>query len=124
VDIFVCSADPQSEPPSLVAATVLSVMAYDYPPEKLSVYLSDDGCSAFTFYALWEASEFARHWLPFCKSRSIEPRSPAAYLSSSEEPRGGDSSVLQEWLFIKVRTHVRITAFLFYFRGTYVYNTA
>ncbi|KAK3121719.1 hypothetical protein QOZ80_8BG0659630 [Eleusine coracana subsp. coracana] len=99
VDIFVCTADPQSEPPSLVIATVLSVMAYDYPTEKLTVYLSDDGCSVFTFYALWEASVFAKHWLPFCRRHNIEPRSPAAYFSSEEKPR--DPSVLQEWLFIK-----------------------
>ncbi|KAK3123432.1 hypothetical protein QOZ80_8AG0630840 [Eleusine coracana subsp. coracana] len=99
VDIFVCTADPVSEPPSLVIATVLSVMAYDYPSEKLTVYLSDDGCSVFTFYALWEASAFSKHWLPFCRRHNIEPRSPAAYLSSEEMPR--DPSVLQEWLLIK-----------------------
>lgn len=49
VDIFVCTADPRSEPPSLVVSAVLSVMAYNYPADKLSVYLSDDGCSALTF---------------------------------------------------------------------------
>ncbi|XP_019052682.1 PREDICTED: cellulose synthase-like protein E6 [Nelumbo nucifera] len=52
VDIFVCTADPKIEPPAMVINTVLSVMAYDYPPEKLSVYLSDDGGSDLTFYAL------------------------------------------------------------------------
>ncbi|OAY74876.1 Cellulose synthase-like protein E6 [Ananas comosus] len=67
VDIFVCTADPHAEPPSLVVSTVLSVMAYDYPPEKLNVYLSDDGGSVLTFYALWEAARFAKHWLPFCR---------------------------------------------------------
>ncbi|CAN6182656.1 unnamed protein product, partial [Urochloa humidicola] len=81
VDIFVCTADPLTEPPSLTISTVLSVMAYNYPAEKLSVYLSDDGGSIFTFYALWEASRFAEHWLPFCKRCNIEPRSPAAYFS-------------------------------------------
>ncbi|TVU05851.1 hypothetical protein EJB05_49035, partial [Eragrostis curvula] len=99
VDIFVSTADPQAEPPSLVVATVLSVMAYNYPPDKLSVYLSDDGCSVFTFYALWEASVFAKQWLPFCKRRNVEPRSPAAYFSESEKPR--DPRVLKEWLLIK-----------------------
>jgi len=39
VDIFVCTADPTLEPPMLVISTVLSVMAYDYPPEKLNIYL-------------------------------------------------------------------------------------
>lgn len=79
VDIFVCTADPTIEPPVMVINTVLSVMAYDYPPHKLSVYLSDDAGSDLTFYALTEASHFALHWLPYCKKYKIEPRSPAAY---------------------------------------------
>lgn len=77
-----CTADPSIEPPMMVINTVLSVMAYDYPPEKLGVYLSDDAGSDLTFYALYEASEFAKHWIPFCKKFSVEPRSPAAYFSS------------------------------------------
>ena len=44
------------EPPTMVISTVLSAMPYNYPPEKLSVYVSDDGGSEFTFYALLEAS--------------------------------------------------------------------
>ncbi|XP_058765403.1 cellulose synthase-like protein E1 [Vicia villosa] len=79
VDIFVCTADPDIEPPIMVINTVLSMMAYDYPSEKLSVYLSDDGGSQITFYALLEASQFAKHWLPFCKRFKVEPRSPSAY---------------------------------------------
>lgn len=86
LDIFVCTADPVAEPPALVISTVLSVMAYDYPPEKLSVYLSDDAGSELTFYALWEAAQFARHWLPFCRRHKVEPRSPAAYFSSRSHP--------------------------------------
>ncbi|URE27905.1 Cellulose synthase-like [Musa troglodytarum] len=86
VDIFVCTADPVAEPPALVISTVLSVMAYDYPPEKLSVYVSDDAGSELTFYALWEAAQFARHWLPFCRRHKVEPRSPAAYFSSRSHP--------------------------------------
>ncbi|XP_058787973.1 cellulose synthase-like protein E1 [Vicia villosa] len=82
VDIFVCTADPEIEPPIMVINTVLSVMAYDYPTEKLSVYLSDDGGSEITFYALLEASEFAKHWVPFCKKFKVEPRSPAAYFNT------------------------------------------
>ncbi|XP_021287709.1 cellulose synthase-like protein E1 isoform X2 [Herrania umbratica] len=82
VDIFVCTADPAIEPPMMVINTVLSVMAYDYPPEKLSVYLSDDAGSDITFYALLEASQFAKHWIPYCKDFNVEPRSPAAYFIS------------------------------------------
>ncbi len=85
VDVFVCMADPILEPPMLVVNTVLSVMAYDYPTEKLSVYLSDDAASQLTFYAMLEASRFARHWLPFCKNFKVEPRSPEVYFSSMPE---------------------------------------
>ncbi|RLN33031.1 cellulose synthase-like protein E6 [Panicum miliaceum] len=99
VDIFVCTADPQSEPPSLVMATVLSLMAYNYPPEKLNVYLSDDGGSILTFYALWETAAFAKHWLPFCRRYNIEPRSPAAYFAESDRPN--DPRALEEWSFVK-----------------------
>ncbi|PIN03406.1 Cellulose synthase (UDP-forming) [Handroanthus impetiginosus] len=79
VDIFVCTADPVIEPQMMVMNTVLSMLAYDYPPEKLSVYLSDDGGSDLTFYALLEASGFAKHWIPYCKKFKIEPRSPEAH---------------------------------------------
>ncbi|CAI8593996.1 unnamed protein product [Vicia faba] len=82
VDIFVCTADPEIEPPIMVINTVLSVIAYDYPAEKLSVYLSDDAGSDVTFYAMLEASEFAKHWLPFCKRFKVEPRSPNAYFKT------------------------------------------
>ncbi|KAF9611343.1 hypothetical protein IFM89_030132 [Coptis chinensis] len=86
VDIFVCTADPTIEPPMMVINTVLSVMAYNYPTEKLSVYVSDDGGSDLTFYALLEAAQFAKHWIPFSKKFNIEPRSPAAYFSTKSDP--------------------------------------
>ncbi|CAN6448367.1 unnamed protein product [Victoria cruziana] len=98
VDAFVCTADPWKEPPLLVIGTVLSLMAYDYPPEKLSVYLSDDGGSDLTFYALLEASAFSRHWLPFCRKFKIEPRSPAAFFSTTSDPPLTSS---QEWPTMK-----------------------
>ncbi|XP_054818246.1 cellulose synthase-like protein E1 [Prosopis cineraria] len=82
VDMFVCTADPEKEPPIMVMNTVLSLMAYDYPTEKLSVYLSDDAASEITFYALLEACSFAKHWLPFCKRFSVEPRSPSSYFDT------------------------------------------
>ncbi|KAJ1410808.1 Nucleotide-diphospho-sugar transferase [Sesbania bispinosa] len=82
VDIFIFTADPDIEPPMMVINTVLSVMAYDYPAEKLNVYLSDDAGSDITFYALLEASNFAKHWVPFCKRFKVEPRSPASYFNS------------------------------------------
>ncbi|XP_060972852.1 cellulose synthase-like protein E6 [Cannabis sativa] len=100
VDIFVCTADPKAEPPLMVVNTVLSVMAYDYPPHKLSVYLSDDGASELTFYALLEASEFSKKWLPFCNKFKIEPRSLEAYLTNNEASQPLDDHHGQ-WTSIK-----------------------
>ncbi|KAA3486460.1 cellulose synthase-like protein E6 isoform X2 [Gossypium australe] len=100
VDIFVCTADPRLEPPTMVVSTVLSVMAYDYPPHKLSVYLSDDGCSDLTFYALLEASRFAQLWLPFCRKLKVEPTSPEAYFQTTPEPVD-DVFMANEWLIIR-----------------------
>lgn len=74
----------------MVINTVLSVMAYDYPQEKLAVYLSDDGGSDLTFYALLEATEFSKHWIPYCKKYKIEPRSPAAYFSTDPATHNDD----------------------------------
>ncbi|KAI9115532.1 hypothetical protein K1719_013201 [Acacia pycnantha] len=93
VDVFVCTADPEKEPAMMVMNTVLSVMAYDYPTEKLSVYLSDDAASEITFYALLEASSFAKHWLPFCKRFNVEPRSPSAYFNTLSFPTSSEDSV-------------------------------
>ncbi|KAM7499011.1 hypothetical protein LguiA_023425 [Lonicera macranthoides] len=99
LDIFVCTADPKAEPPMLVVNTVLSTMAYNYPTQKLSVYLSDDGGSEFTFYALLEASSFSKHWLPFCKKFKVEQRSPAPYFSRNSNPQ--DTIFAQHHLAIK-----------------------
>ncbi|KAK8504573.1 hypothetical protein V6N13_064005 [Hibiscus sabdariffa] len=101
VDIFVCTADPLLEPPSMVVSTVLSVMAYDYPPEKLSIYLSDDGGSDLTFYAMLEAADFSKTWLPFCSKFKVEPRSPEAYFRTASEPVNDQVNV-QHWLSVKV----------------------
>ncbi|KAK0602130.1 hypothetical protein LWI29_030617 [Acer saccharum] len=99
VDIFVCTADPTIEPPMMVINTVLSVLAYDYPTEKLSVYLSDDAGSDITFYALLEASHFAKEWIPYCKKFRVEPRSPDAYFLSISDPN--DVNEAKEFKAIK-----------------------
>ena len=103
IDIFVCTADPTIEPPAMVINTVLLVMAYDYPPEKLSVYLSDDGGSVLTFYAMLEASRFSKIWLPFCKKFKVEPRSPEAYFRTAVEPLE-EPAMAKEWTSVKVCT--------------------
>ncbi|KAJ8768381.1 hypothetical protein K2173_021534 [Erythroxylum novogranatense] len=83
LDIFICTADPYKEPPMSVVSTALSVMAYDYPTEKLSVFVSDDGGSNLTLFAFMEAAKFARYWLPFCRDNNILERSPNAYFESN-----------------------------------------
>lgn len=99
VDVFVCTADPVLEPPCLVIGTVLSLMSYNYPSDKISVYLSDDGGSELTFYALFEASKFARYWIPFSKKLNVEPRSPEVYFS--HKIAMDDSNFAQEWTSTK-----------------------
>ncbi|ONK81025.1 uncharacterized protein A4U43_C01F24420 [Asparagus officinalis] len=81
IDIFVSTVDPLKEPPLITANTVLSILAVDYPVDKVSCYVSDDGSAMLTFEALSETSEFARKWVPFCKKHNIEPRAPEFYFS-------------------------------------------
>ncbi|XP_010255732.1 PREDICTED: probable cellulose synthase A catalytic subunit 5 [UDP-forming] isoform X2 [Nelumbo nucifera] len=81
VDIFVSTVDPLKEPPLVTANTVLSILAVDYPVDKVSCYVSDDGAAMLTFEALSETSEFARKWVPFCKKFNIEPRAPEWYFA-------------------------------------------
>ncbi|KAG6673908.1 hypothetical protein I3842_15G014300 [Carya illinoinensis] len=79
IDIFVGTVDPMKEPPLITANTVLSILAVDYPVDKITCYVSDDGAAMLTFEALSETSEFARKWVPFCKRFNIEPRAPEWY---------------------------------------------
>ncbi|XP_004502891.1 cellulose synthase A catalytic subunit 2 [UDP-forming]-like [Cicer arietinum] len=81
VDVFVSTVDPLKEPPLITANTVLSILAVDYPVDKVACYVSDDGAAMLTFEALSETSEFARRWVPFCKKYSIEPRAPEWYFN-------------------------------------------
>ncbi|GMJ01946.1 cellulose synthase like G2, ARABIDOPSIS THALIANA CELLULOSE SYNTHASE LIKE G2 [Hibiscus trionum] len=89
IDVFVCTADPEKEPPLEVMNTVLSAMAMDYPTEKLSVYVSDDGGCALTLYAMREAREFGRYWLPFCRRFGIKTRCPKLYFSRYDDDFAG-----------------------------------
>eukprot|EP00249_Psilotum_nudum_P020864 c27878_g5_i1 orf=196-3198(+) len=86
VDVFVSTADPEKEPPLVTANTILSILAVDYPVEKLACYLSDDCGSLLTFEALAEAASFARNWVPFCRKHNIEPRNPESYFQSKGDP--------------------------------------
>ncbi|KAL6008951.1 hypothetical protein ACLOJK_022178 [Asimina triloba] len=81
IDVFVSTADPMKEPPLVTANCVLSILSVDYPADKISCYVSDDGASLLTLEVLLETCEFARKWVPFCKRFDIEPRSPEHYFS-------------------------------------------
>ncbi|KAG2390739.1 Cellulose synthase-like protein [Vigna angularis] len=100
VDIFVCTADPKLEPPCMVMNTVLSAMAYNYPANKLNVYLSDDGGSELTFYALLKASIFSKHWLPFCRRFNVEPRSPEVFFA---HPQNSSTSTEYQKAYLHIK---------------------
>ncbi|CAN8236166.1 unnamed protein product [Cochlearia groenlandica] len=86
LDMFVSTADPEKEPPLVTSNTILSILAADYPVEKLSCYVSDDGGALLTFEAMAEAASFAHIWVPFCRKHMIEPRNPDSYFSLKRDP--------------------------------------
>lgn len=86
IDIFVSTADPEKEPPLVTANTILSILAADYPVEKLACYVSDDGGALLTFEAMAEAASFANTWVPFCRKHDIEPRNPETYFNLKRDP--------------------------------------
>ncbi|KAJ3681660.1 hypothetical protein LUZ60_014233 [Juncus effusus] len=86
LDVFVSTADPEKEPVLVTANTILSILAADYPVEKLACYVSDDGGALLTFEAMAEAASFAQLWVPFCKKHKIEPRNPDSYFSQKKDP--------------------------------------
>lgn len=86
MDVFVSTADPEKEPPLTTANTILSILAADYPVEKLACYISDDGGALLTFEAMAEAASFANIWIPFCRKHDIEPRNPESYFSIKGDP--------------------------------------
>ncbi|KAK7272278.1 hypothetical protein RJT34_28775 [Clitoria ternatea] len=90
VDLFVTTADPILEHPLITVNTVLSLLALDYPANKLACYVSDDGCSHLTYYALVEASKFAKHWIPFCNKYNIQVRAPFRYFSDIATTNSSD----------------------------------
>ncbi|KAJ4813732.1 Cellulose synthase-like protein [Rhynchospora pubera] len=105
LDVFVCTADPHKEPPVGVVSTALSALAFDYPAEKLSVYVSDDGGADVTLFAFMEGAKFARHWLPFCRQNGIKDRSPEAFFSSGRCCGGGDEDKLK-MMYESMKTRV------------------
>ncbi|CAF2288164.1 unnamed protein product [Brassica napus] len=100
VDMFVTTADPVREPPILVVNTVLSLLAVNYPANKLACYVSDDGCSPLTYFSLKEASKFAKIWVPFCKKYNVRVRAPFRYFLNPL-PSSRDSEFTKDWGLIK-----------------------
>ncbi|XP_022140588.1 cellulose synthase-like protein H1 isoform X1 [Momordica charantia] len=103
VDVFVTTADPTLEPPIITVNTVLSVLALDYPANKLACYVSDDACSPLTFYSLTQALKFAQIWVPFCRKYGVQVRAPFRYFSGSYSTDDGESAEFRrEWKEMKV----------------------
>jgi hypothetical protein len=104
LDLFVTTADPILEPPIITVNTVLSLLALDYPANKLACYVSDDGCSSLTFHALVEATKFAEIWIPFCKKYNVQCRAPFRYFSDENLVSNKEESpeFYQDWLRMKV----------------------
>ncbi|ESW25288.1 hypothetical protein PHAVU_003G023000 [Phaseolus vulgaris] len=86
IDVFVSTADAEKEPPLVTANTILSILGVNYPIEKISCYISDDGGAILTFEAMAEAVKFAEVWVPFCRKHNIEPRNPDAYFGLKKDP--------------------------------------
>ena len=114
VDMFVSTADPEKEPVLVTANTILSILAADYPVEKLACYISDDGGALLTFEAMAEAASFADLWVPFCRKHDIEPRNPESYFSLKVDPTKNKSrsdfvkdrrKIKREYDEFKVRTN-------------------
>ncbi|KAK1264300.1 Cellulose synthase-like protein H1 [Acorus gramineus] len=99
VDMFVTTADATLEPPIVTVNTVLSLLAVDYPAEKLACYVSDDGCSSLTFFALVEGAKFAKLWVPFCKKYNFQVRAPFVHLAM--EPESSNKDYLKDWKTMK-----------------------
>ncbi|CAI9087038.1 OLC1v1021002C1 [Oldenlandia corymbosa var. corymbosa] len=103
IDVFVSTADPEKEPVLVTANTILSILAADYPVEKLACYVSDDGCALLTFEAMAEAASFAKFWVPFCRKHNIEPRNPDSYFNQKKDPY--KNKVLHD--FVKDRRRIK-----------------
>ncbi|XP_020272341.1 probable cellulose synthase A catalytic subunit 8 [UDP-forming] isoform X2 [Asparagus officinalis] len=81
IDVFVNISNPMKESPLVISNTVLSILAVDYPTDRLTCYVSDDGAAMLTLETLSETCQFARKWVPFCRKFNVEPRSPECYFS-------------------------------------------
>ncbi|KAI3842206.1 hypothetical protein MKW98_025996 [Papaver atlanticum] len=103
LDVFICTADPYKEPPMEVVNTALSVLAFDYPSNKISVYVSDDGGSQMTLFALIQGAKFAREWLPFCKKHNLSKRCPKVVFNQHDSDADQLRSCIPEVEFLNMK---------------------
>ncbi|XVF81633.1 hypothetical protein PTKIN_Ptkin15bG0170800 [Pterospermum kingtungense] len=102
--MLVTTVDPVLEPLIATVNPILSLLAIDYPVDKLACYVSDNACFPLTFYSLVEASKFAKLWVPFCKKYNLQVQAPFRYFMGDSEPLNSPSSEFQkDWLKIKAR---------------------
>ncbi|KAH6820523.1 cellulose synthase like G3 [Perilla frutescens var. hirtella] len=81
-------------------------MAYEYPAEKLSVYVSDDGGSELTMFAFMEAAKFGKIWLPFCRKNEITDRCPHAYFNSMHSLTGEGEALQIKTMYESMKMRV------------------
>ncbi|RZC44070.1 hypothetical protein C5167_037020 [Papaver somniferum] len=103
LDVFICTADPYKEPPMEVVNTALSVLAFDYPSNKISVYVSDDGGSQMTLFALIQGSKFAIEWLPFCKKHNLSKRCPKVVFNQHDSDADQLRSCIPQEEFLNMK---------------------
>lgn len=89
IDVFVTTADPVDEPILYTMNSILSILATDYPVDRLACYVSDDSGALILYEALVEVAKFAMLWVPFCRKHCIEPRAPERYFEMEAQPQGG-----------------------------------
>ncbi|EXB55545.1 Cellulose synthase-like protein G2 [Morus notabilis] len=115
IDVLIFTADPDREPTLQVMNTVLSAMAMDYPPDKLNVYLSDDGGGLVTLKGIKEAWNFAKWWIPFCRRFGIQKRCPEAYFSApandDDDDDHGDFGSSDEFVLEREKLKEKYQAF-------------
>ncbi|CAM8993455.1 unnamed protein product [Rhodiola kirilowii] len=87
--------------------TVLSAMALDYPPEKLNVYVSDDGGFSATLRGLREVWLFAKSWVPICRTYGIRCGCPEAYFFEPDHDDHHHGPSLDNSLFINERQRIQ-----------------
>ncbi|KAL0291050.1 UNVERIFIED_CONTAM: Cellulose synthase A catalytic subunit [UDP-forming] [Sesamum calycinum] len=89
IDVFVSTVDPMKEPPLITANTVLSILAVDYPVDKVACYVSDDGAAMLTFEALSETSELLENGFPSREYEEFKVRINRLVAMAEKVPEDG-----------------------------------